>query len=225
MTARPHDQATQEPRWRRLPEERPRQILEAALEVFGEHGLAAARLDDIARRAGVSKGTIYLYFPSKEALFAEMIREKVLVLFETEADRFRQPPTAEGQLREYMRALWEYVRSPMFPTVHRLMTAELVKFPELVRFYVTEVASRSTRLVTEILRRGVEAGEFRPLDVDASARMLHALFIMHGQWCAHRELFVQVAGVGDGDVLAQITDFYLAAVRAPTEPDAQGGHS
>ena len=66
-------QAT-EPRWRRLPGERPNQILQAALEVFDEQGLAGARLEDIAKRAGVSKGTIYLYFANKEELFREMIR-------------------------------------------------------------------------------------------------------------------------------------------------------
>jgi AcrR family transcriptional regulator len=65
MSASPNTGNPTEPRWRRLPEERPRQILAAALEVFGEHGLAAARLEDIAKRAGVSKGTIYLYFPNK----------------------------------------------------------------------------------------------------------------------------------------------------------------
>src|SRR6478609_2769386 len=72
----------QEPRWRRLPEDRPRQILTAALEVFGERGLAAARLDDIAKRAGLSKGTIYLYFPNKEELFREVIRNSVVAFIE-----------------------------------------------------------------------------------------------------------------------------------------------
>ena len=66
--------AVTQPRWRRLPEERPSQILDAALEVFAEHGMAAARLEDIAKRAGVSKATIYLYFPNKEALFRAVIR-------------------------------------------------------------------------------------------------------------------------------------------------------
>ncbi|OYV74472.1 MAG: hypothetical protein B7Z72_00065, partial [Gemmatimonadetes bacterium 21-71-4] len=66
-----------EPRWRRLPEERPRQILDAAFATFAEHGLAAARLDDIAKRAGVSKGTIYLYFQSKEELFRAVVLHTV----------------------------------------------------------------------------------------------------------------------------------------------------
>src|SRR5690349_3177810 len=79
----------QEPRWRRLPEDRPGQILTAALEVFGERGLAAARLDDIAKRAGLSKGTIYLYFPNKEELFREMVRAIVV-------DRLRQAAAEAG---------------------------------------------------------------------------------------------------------------------------------
>src|SRR6478609_4648585 len=71
-----------EPRWRRLPEERPKQILDAALEVFSERGLAAARLEDIAKRAGLSKGTIYLYFPNKEELFREVIRHTIIAQIE-----------------------------------------------------------------------------------------------------------------------------------------------
>ena len=69
-----------EPRWRRLPEERPKQILEAALAVFAERGLAAARLEDIAKRAGVSKGTIYLYFENKEELFRGVVRDTVIAV-------------------------------------------------------------------------------------------------------------------------------------------------
>ena len=70
------------PARRRRPDERPTQILEAALDIFGEKGLAAARLEDIAKRAGLAKGTIYLYFPNKEALFREMIRRTLVVRLE-----------------------------------------------------------------------------------------------------------------------------------------------
>src|SRR6478672_8571642 len=75
-------EAVTEPRWRRLPEERPRQILDAAFAVFAERGLAAARLDDIAKRAGLSKGTIYLYFPNKEELFREVVHSTVIEFIE-----------------------------------------------------------------------------------------------------------------------------------------------
>src|SRR6187455_782508 len=105
-----HAPAGQEPRWRRLPEERPRQIIDAALEVFGERGLAGARLEDIARRAGVSKGTIYLYFSNKEELFREVVRAVVV-------DRLREAAANTGtgdpvvELKRYMRAHWDFVRS------------------------------------------------------------------------------------------------------------------
>src|SRR5437868_12611503 len=103
----------QEPRWRRLPEERPRQILSAALEVFGEHGLATARLEDIAKRAGLSKGTIYLYFPNKEELFREVVRQTIVAQIE-EGERHFDASTANATntLREFMRRYWAYVRSP-----------------------------------------------------------------------------------------------------------------
>ena len=78
-------QSQTEPRWRRLPGERPGQILQAALAVFGERGLSASRLEDIAKRAGLSKGTIYLYFPNKEELFREMVRHTVV-------SQIEQPP-------------------------------------------------------------------------------------------------------------------------------------
>ena len=89
-----HLQATSaaEPRWRRLPEERPEQILDAALAEFGERGLAGARLEDIAKRAGLSKGTIYLYFPNKEALFREMVRDIVVSQLE-ESERMFETMT------------------------------------------------------------------------------------------------------------------------------------
>src|SRR5437763_9090071 len=106
---------TQEPRWRRLPDERPQQILTAALEVFGERGLAAARLDDIAKRAGVSKGTIYLYFSNKEELFREMIRDVVVGRLEA-AERAvsESTSTATETLTDFMRSYWARIRGPEF---------------------------------------------------------------------------------------------------------------
>src|SRR5438067_10251616 len=115
-----------EPRWRRLPEERPRQILAAALEVFGEHGLAGARLDDIAKRAGLSKGTIYLYFPNKEELFREMVRDIVVGQLEV-AERAVRESTASvtETLTDFMRAYWRRIRGPHFGPLFRLIHAEI----------------------------------------------------------------------------------------------------
>src|SRR3954469_20195994 len=82
VTKRMSEHTATEPRWRRLPEERPKQILDAALAVFAERGLSAARLEDIAKRAGVSKGTIYLYFANKEELFRGVVRDTVIAFIE-----------------------------------------------------------------------------------------------------------------------------------------------
>src|SRR6185312_5510255 len=117
MIAAPLD----EPRWRRLPEARPRQILDAAIDVFGESGLAAARLEDIAKRAGVSKGTIYLYFSNKETLFCEMIRRLVGdTIVQAQARAAATSASAVDQLVDYAHSVWRHVRSPMFETLHRL---------------------------------------------------------------------------------------------------------
>src|ERR1700716_2986914 len=112
------------PKWRRCPEDRPHQIIKAALEDFGECGLANARLQDIAERAGGSKGTIYLYFPNKEELFREMIRQTPFAATEG-ADQANVPGTPTNQLLAFMRGYWAFVRSPLFITIYRLLLGAL----------------------------------------------------------------------------------------------------
>src|SRR4051794_33059251 len=204
---------SQEPRWRRLPEERPRQILSAALEVFGERGLAAARLEDIAKRAGLSKGTIYLYFPNKEALFQEVIRQTVVSQIESGERDFESSTTsATDNLEQHMRRHWEFIRSPKFAPIFRLIHAELSQHPELARFYSDEVVTRSHRLLAAIIRRGIEQGEFRDVDPLVAARMLSAPFVMHGIWCRHREAFTWMAKKTDDEVLAELMTYNLSAL-------------
>jgi len=109
----------QEPRWRRLPEERPRQILEAALATFGERGLACSRLEDIAKRAGLSKGTIYLYFPNKEELFREVVRQTVIAQIECAERELAEAAalTATETLVQFVRSYWDFLRSPTFASL------------------------------------------------------------------------------------------------------------
>src|SRR3954471_24191669 len=118
------------PRWRRQPEARPGQILEAALEVFAECGLSAARLEDIGKRAGVSKGTIYLYFPNKEELFREVIRSTVVAQIEqAELAVANATRTAAESLTSIMRGSFEFLRTPTYAAIFRLVNAELYNFP------------------------------------------------------------------------------------------------
>jgi AcrR family transcriptional regulator len=213
--------AAVEPRWRRLPEERPEQILNAALVVFGEHGLAGARLEDIAKHAGLSKGTIYLYFPNKEALFREMVRHTVVSQLEEGERRFGEMSgSATEALTDFMRRYWTFIRSAQFAPLFRLIHAEIHNFPDLARFYAEEVVMRGHRLIAGIIARGIETGEFRLVDPYVAARMLTAPFVMHGLWCTHRECFASVAKKTDEQVLDELMQFYLHAIQ-PCDRDAR----
>ena len=203
----------QEPRWRRAPEERPGQILRAALEVFGEVGLARARLDDIARRAGVSKGTIYVYFPDKEELFKEVVRKTIIQNIER-AEREDGVGTPADQLRRLMRDYWAFLRSPVFAALYRMVIGELRNFPELATFYANEAIARGLRLIADVIRRGIASGAFRKTDPEAAARSMAAMFITHAIWCADRACFPQVAHLSDDDILAQLQDIFLHAIVA-----------
>lgn len=213
-----------EPRWRRLPEERPRQIIEAALAVFGERGLAAARLDDIAKRAGLSKGTIYLYFPNKEELFREVIRTTVVTKLEEREQAFLGAPgTATQLLASYMRTYWKFMRSAEFAPIFRLVHAEIHNFPDLAAFYGEEVVARAHRLLHALISRGIETGEFRPIDPRVAARILSSTFAMHGLWCNHRKYFAPVAAKSDEQVLDELLDFFFHALRAQPSDGAGEG--
>ena len=202
-----------EPRWRRLPEERPKQILDAALAVFAERGLAAARLEDIAKLAGVSKGTIYLYFANKEELFRGVVRSTVIEIIERGEEAFEQHRDPMRALDLWMEGHWSWIRSSTFPAIYRLVNSELRDFPDLAAFYATEVVGRAQRLVCEILERGMETGVFRRMDATVAARMLSALFVTHGTWYHQKNSFKSVANIPDGVLLAQIRDFFLHAMR------------
>ena len=208
-----------EPRWRRLPEERPKQILDAALAVFAKCGLAAARLDDIAKLAGLSKGTIYLYFPNKEELFREVVRTSVVAYIARAEAVFEAERDPAQALAAWMDGYWGWLRSPVFPAMHRLVSSELTNFPDLAAFYATEVIERAQRLVRGMLERGMDAGAFRRMDALVAARMLSALFVTHGLWYHQRHCFKSIENVPGDVMLSQIRDFFLIAMR-PDSTDA-----
>ena len=208
------DPTSSEPRWRRLPEERPRQIIEAALDVFSEHGLSAARLEDIAKRAGVSKGTIYLYFPNKETLFCEMIRQMVgEAITRAQVRISSSTDSATDQFVQYMRAMWKNVRSPTFDKLYRIVEGDLKSYPTLLQFFIKEVSMRSMSLVASIIRHGMETGEFREVDPEAVARIHHAMMAKHGIWCGNRERIPFLVHLSDDEVLDQLLDVMLHSIQ------------
>ena len=208
------------PKWRRRPEHRPQQIIEAALEVFGECGLANARLQDIASRAGVSKGTIYLYFPNKEELFREMIRQTAVAAIER-AEQVITHGTPTEQLLAFMKGYWQFVRSPVFSTIYRLVLGELHQFPDLAKFYAHEVVARGLKLMNGIIRRGIDAGEFREIDPMVAARMLVALIVMNGIWRDEHTGVPLLADQSDEKVFRELAEFYFHSIAATEGAFAQ----
>jgi len=198
---------------RRAPEERPTQILDAAFHEFGERGLAGARLDDIAKRAQVAKGTIYLYFPNKEALFREMVHGTIVsALVEAEASLAGlASESAEAQLRRLGQGWWTFLRTERVQVLQRLVSLELGQFPDLMQFYADEVIARGRRLVSGIIARGVERGAFRDVDPQLAARMFSSIWMSHSTWCARREFFKTLGS--DEQVLDEMLEFYLYALR------------
>ncbi|MGH6905850.1 MAG: TetR/AcrR family transcriptional regulator [Geminicoccaceae bacterium] len=169
-------------RWRRRKEARPDEILAAALESFAERGFAATRLEDVAARAGISKGTLYLYFKGKEDLFKALVREAVLPNIErVEA----LSATFEGPSAQLLERLLFAIASLLGSragAIPKLVIAEAGNFPELARFYLDEVIHRGLRLIGAILRRGIERGEFRVVDVDHTVFCVIAPMLLAALW-------------------------------------------
>ena len=155
---------TPEPRRRRAAPmdkaERRRAILAAALTVFARHGFAGTRLEDVARQAGVAKGTLYLHFADKEALFRGLVEQNIApILSEADAAIALFPGTTRDLIDLLIAILIERVIGSPAEGLVRLMIAEGPRFPELAAYYHREVVSRGLAIVRRIAQRGLERGE------------------------------------------------------------------
>lgn len=174
-----------QPRRERRKEARPGELLDAALDLFVEKGFAATRSEEVAARAGVSKGTLFLYFPSKEELFKAVVRENISGRFaewNEEFDAFAG--STPDMVRHCMRVWWERLGATRASGITKLMISEARNFPDLAAFYQQEVIQPAHDLMRRILQRGVARGEFRPLDIDyavfsISAPMIFLIMMKH----------------------------------------------
>lgn len=181
-----------EPRWRRRKEDRPADIVAAALELFTEKGFAAARLDEIARSAGVSKGTLYLYFDSKEALFRAVVRDVVV----PNVDALRQSLLAADQpfpdlLRAFLPRFAETVTRLPIGAVAKMVIGESRNFPELAKVWHDDVILKAVGLIAELLERGQARGEVRPGDPRIQAFSIMGPMLIGVLW---RETFTPIGG-------------------------------
>lgn len=168
---------------RRAPAERPQEILNAALAQFVETGFAGTRLDDVARRAGLSKAAIYLYFDDKLSLFQGVVRQAItanLMTVETMLTAHRGP-VAEllPRILEFMAGRIE--DTPM-ASIAKLVIAESRAFPEIGHFYLNEVIGRGLPLLEGLIVRGIKQGEFRKVDPAMTVRSLIGAMLLAGLW-------------------------------------------
>jgi AcrR family transcriptional regulator len=176
-------QPKQDRRWTRRKEARPAELMSAALDLFVERGFAATRLDEVAARAGVSKGTLYLYFSSKEELFKAVIRSGIVPLIERgERLMDEHRGTSAELLREIMFNWWNSVGATKLGGIPKLMFSECRNFPEIGKFYYDEVISRGHLLVQTVLERGMKSGEFRRMDANYAMRMILAPLVYLLLW-------------------------------------------
>jgi AcrR family transcriptional regulator len=172
-----------EPRYQRRKEDRPQEITEAAFLVFAEKGYASARVDDVATRAGVSKGLLYLYFKTKEELFKAVIKSVVIrrvdaLLLAVDETELSSAEFVRGPLLEFMK------RVPGSPIaiVIRLLISEGHKHPDLVDYYWDNVVSKGLNAISRFVERGVQKGEFRETAVTNLPQLILAPMMLSMIW-------------------------------------------
>ncbi len=163
------------PARQRRKEARPAELLAAALDLFVERGFAATKLDDVAAHAGVSKGTLYLYFASKEELFKAVIQQGILPVLDQGDEMLLQFDGDAGALLETMlKRFWELVGSTHLAGIPKLMISEAGNFPEVAQFYYENVILRGRGLIRAVLERGIASGQFRAVDIESAIDVILA---------------------------------------------------
>jgi AcrR family transcriptional regulator len=169
---------------RRRKAERPQEIIEAAFVEFSRNGYAATALDQIAERAGVTKGTIYVYFESKEHLFISMVREFTKATMETVQGMFE---THAGSTADLLRAqfslIYEHiVEDKRRREVLRMLIAESARFPELADRYHAEILQPCLEMLRQAIQRGIDRGEIRNSSVIANPQVVIAPIALVDLW-------------------------------------------
>ena len=200
-----------EPRWRRRKDARPKELLDSAIAVFIERGFARTRMQDVARRAGVTKGTLYLYYPSKDELFKAVVRQTVLAAVENaEQVVANHKGNMSDLLTLLVRNYWEAVAVAGLGGIPRLIMAEADLFPDLARFYFDEVVRRRRRMFAGVLERGIKSGEFRPVTVEYASRAVFAPVFYASM--AHKSSVLEPADFNAEEFIKQHLDIIMRGI-------------
>lgn len=218
------DQPTRRiPKFRRRAEARPEEVLDAALDLFIEQGFAKTRVEDIAKRAGLSKGAVYLYFPSKEQILEALVKRALTPIAENvfwAISEVRGDP--RPTMKTVLRMLAGRLNDPRTLAIPKLILREVIGFPELARMYRREVLDRVLPLVEATLARGIEEGYFRPVDPHLTIRSIIGPMMLH---VVLAEVFgiMPEGGIGFDQLVENHITILFDGLSAPAAPE--GGAS
>ncbi len=170
-------------RWKRRKDARPEEILDAALTLFTEKGFSSTRMIDVAKAAGISKGTLYLYFDSKETIFRDVVQQRITPQIDKVAalvDSF-EGPQAE-LLKNMIDAWWMGVACTSLSAIPKIMVSESGNFPELAEYFTKTVVTRSRDLFSKVISRGMISGEFELYEAETVARLVIAPLVQATIW-------------------------------------------
>lgn len=206
------------PRFRRRKEDRPQEITAAALEAFAEKGYSATRVTDVAKRAGVSKGLLYLYFKTKEELFKAVVKSFVSPRIDAlKAEIESTELTAEGYLRGPFLAFAKQVPKSPARILVRLMIAEGAKHPDLTDWYHRNVVSHGLAALRSLIERGVRDGEFRKSALQEFPHMVVTPVLFAIVWSL---VFGDRAGLNSDRFIEAQVDLLLRAIQADGTDEA-----
>jgi TetR/AcrR family transcriptional regulator len=209
---------TPNPRWERRKDARPAEIIAAALDLFVEKGFAATKLDEVAVRSGVSKGTLYLYFPSKEEMFKAVVRETIVPLLKQFAEGLsRSQLSASAALDLFFQEWWSKFGSTKSSGICKVVIAEAGNFPEMAMFFEHEVITPSHAILGSIIQNGMRSGEFRELEVETCCHLIMAPLVIQAIW-QHSIGLCQPKSVSDPEQLIKAHRDNIRRAFAPDPP-------
>lgn len=192
-------------------------LVDAALAVFSRVGFAAAKIDDVAEEAGVSKGTVYLYFDSKEQLFEGMVKAKMLPMLNNAPGLVIDPDqSSTDRLKQHLRFFYTKVLDSDRRQIMRLIMSEGPNFPDLAEFYYTNVLSRGQAMINAIIQQGIENGEFRNMSGHGLMHNVVAGALAVGMW---KQVFDRFQPIDLDAYYDTHLDLILNGLRAPDPQD------
>jgi len=170
-------------RWKRRKEARPEEILDAALKLFTEKGFSSTRMLDVAKAAGISKGTLYLYFDNKEAIFRDVVQQRITPQIDQVALLVESFEGSQAELLKNMiNTWWMGVACTSLSAIPKIMVSESGNFPQLAEYFTKTVVTRSRNLFSKVISRGMINGEFELYEAEVVARLVIAPLVQATIW-------------------------------------------